>query len=626
MQNILKYKIARNFSTRNGSLVYPDRFVNYFLKPDYYAYQDNSLIIEKIFNNNFTECILAPQNYGKTFSLETMKYFLSSNNLVEEKVDKSSRYNFFKNLKIQNWNDFNAHFANYPVVSFDFSTLDCSSHTDNLEKFRYMVALQYEQVLQYLHKEEYSKKITSVDVKLIEEFFEGFKTSNETYLINSCKNIGKILLKLTNQNPFYLIDDYDYPLLNSYNLGFYEETLNFLQAFVNIVFKNNNFINKTIITGANLMENQILFSPLNRVNYNFYDDKNPYSSFYHDRGGKHNDSGLKILYKNFNKDMVNTKTICELLNKCENFTSDKKTQQGTQSNLLNRESIDLSQNLHKKFTSQNIFNFLNYNGYLNSKGNITGQVQAQNLKETFEIPLPADLMHSFHEKLNYAYYYYFENQKIDQFFDYLKKLFEFVNKNVKSNTVPNLLPESPLSFRNEKEFETYLIDVMTIDMANNAQKNKILSIDDDENTKVSENLKQFSLITNEHKNFAIFLKANKLKSERGKGIGKTNIENQGEEIKEDIQGPEELMNNPNLKGKQSSNKKKIPNFQPTSAPSLQEKLNKLNEEALASVDKQEAIDFLMKISSEYEKAYFISVSNFQRKIEYGIEIVKLEKE
>jgi hypothetical protein len=622
MQNILKNKITRNFSTRHNSHVYPDRFVNYFLKPDFYTYQDNSLIIEKIFNNNFTECILAPKNYGKTFSLETMKYFLSSNNLVEEKVEKSSRYNFFKNLKIQQWNDFNAHFANYPVVSFDFSTMDCSSHVDNLEKFRNMVELQYEQVLQYLNKEEYSKKLTSVDAKQIEEFFEEFKNSNETYLINACKNMGKILLKLTHQNPFYLIDDYDFPLLNSYNLGFYEETLNFLQTFINIVIKNNNFINKTIITGVNLMENQILFSPLNKVNYNYYDEKNSYSSFYQDRGGKQSDRGLKILFKNVNKDTVNTKTICEILNKCETFSSEKKSEQNASTNLLIRQSIDLSQNPHKKFTSQNIFNFLNFNGYLNTKGNLTGQTEAQNLKESLEIPHPADLVHSFDDKLNYAYYSLLETEKVDQYFDYLKKLFEFVNRNVKSNTISNLLPESPLSFRNEKDFETYLIDIITIDMTNNPQKYKILSIEDDENTKFSENLKQFSLITFEHKNFAIFLKANKLKFNKNK-TGKAS----GEEVKgEDLQGPEELMNNPNLKGKQSSNKKKLSYFQPSSGPTIQEKLNKLNEEALNSIDKQEAVDLLMKMSTEFEKAYFISVSNFQKKMEYGIEIVKLEKE
>lgn len=644
MQRLLYSNSIRKFSSKSG--VYPDRFVNYFLKPEFYTYQDNSQIIEKIFNNNFTECILAPQGYGKTFSMETLKYFLSCNSLIEEKVDKQTRYNFFKNLKVHNWTEFNSHFANYPVISLNFSELDCSSHLENLEKFRFMVALQFEQVLQFLNKEENSP-LTTIDLKSIDEFFANFKSYNETHLLNACKSLGKILLKTTHQNPFYLIDDYDFPLINSLNKGFYEETLNFLQNFVNIVMKNNNFLNKTLITGVNLIESKRLFASIGNMSFHHYDEKNNFSQFLHVRGkNTYPNKNLKFFFSNVLRDIPNIKSIADLHFKSTNFTGNKNssnnsnlskdsvnttnnTPNNIQSNLINnqanpflpnKESIELSSNNQNKFTTQNIYNLLNYNGYIDMKGNIRSQDHAQSIKEAITVPEPNDLIYTFDEKLNFAYFSLLERGNVDQYFEYIKRLFDFVDKNIKSGLRSGLLPEYPISFRNTKELESYFIDIMTIDMANNIEKIKIFSVEDDETTKLSQNLKSFSLITYDHKHFAIFLKANKLKRDSKE---KSQIENDQEDVQ--TQAPEELLNNPNLNANPKNTSQKKKNFfGPSSGPSLQEKLIKLNEESLTSISKEEAIKFLIKISSEYNKVFFVSISNNMRKIEYSMDIVNLE--
>jgi translation initiation factor RLI1 len=196
-----------------------------------------------------------------------------------------------------------------------------------------------------------------------------------------------------------------------------------------------------------------------------------------------------------------------------------------------------------------------------------------------------------------------------------------VSKTSKSKNPPmsSLLPDLNLSFRNDKEFEDYLIDILTTDLSNsNNDHIKIFSIDDDDMTKISNQLKKFTLITYEKQNFAVFIRGSKYKKSKESGV----IGNLNSTGKVEI---DEMLNNPNLNLNHVNSPKKN-FFVKTNTTDIANELKKINESNLSSINKQEAIDFLFKISAEYETVFFISMSNYQKQIDYVLEIVKLERE
>jgi hypothetical protein len=666
-KHLLRRTLNKNFCTSTASInkVYPERFVNYFLKPNHYNYLDNTKFMENIFDNNFTELILAPENHGKTFNMETLKYFLSSNEFIEEKVTREDRLNFFKKTNLfKESNFFNMHFAKYPVITINLRELDQNDYKDNIEKFKFLVALQFEQVLQFIKGEQKETKdnLTYIDMKNIEEFFSNYKNYSENHLINSCKDLGKFLLKITKQNPFMIIDDYDFPLLNAYKKGYYEETLNFMQNFINVAIKNNNFINKSIITGVNLLEQKRLFSQLNNMTVFNYDQEigNKYFKYFGEKEISNNllntpyeksqNLHLKSLFQNVINDKRiqgthGMKVLADLKNKVENFEKSENTNSNSNSNInsnhqfhelssnILNESIELSNNLSNSSENANnpnyLYTYLHYNGLLTKFYEIKNSFSAQVINQSLPgLENPNDQNLEFNKKLTFAYYAYLMNKRLENYLDYLKNLFEFATIQTKKNktSLNPLLPENSIVFRSDKDFEDYLIDIMSEDMTSSDSEHiKIFSIDDDDMTKISDQLKKFTLIVYEKQNFAIFLKGSKYK----KPVGKENINiinNLNAVNKVEI---DEMLNNPNLSHTHhttTSSVKKSNFIKKAPSVDISQELKKINEQNLASINKQEAINFLWKISSEYDTVFFISMSNYQKQIDYLLEIVKLEKE
>ena len=54
--------------------------------------------------------------------------------------------------------------------------------------------------------------------------------------------LTKLLYKYYNQKVVVLIDEYDYPIMNSYEKGYYNEMRDFLKAFYGDVLKTNEYL------------------------------------------------------------------------------------------------------------------------------------------------------------------------------------------------------------------------------------------------------------------------------------------------------------------------------------------------------------------------------------------------
>ena len=82
-------------------------------------------------------------------------------------------------------------------------------------------------------------------------------------LINSLKILSKMLYIYYNRPAILLIDEYDVPLQTAYVEGYYDEAVKFLKSFYNTTFKDNQYLEKTVLTGVSRIAKESLFSGMN---------------------------------------------------------------------------------------------------------------------------------------------------------------------------------------------------------------------------------------------------------------------------------------------------------------------------------------------------------------------------
>ena len=70
------------------------------------------------------------------------------------------------------------------------------------------------------------------------------------------------------------LDEYDVPLQNAYVEGYYEEGIKFFKTFYGVTFKDNPYLEKTILTGVSRVAKESIFSGANNFHvYTVLDDE-----------------------------------------------------------------------------------------------------------------------------------------------------------------------------------------------------------------------------------------------------------------------------------------------------------------------------------------------------------------
>ena len=96
---------------------------------------------------------------------------------------------------------------------------------------------------------------------------------------NSIKKQYKIIKQIFKQalqqsQSCYFLDEYDVPLQNAYVEGYYEEGIKFFKTFYGVTFKDNPYLEKTILTGVSRVAKESIFSGANNFHvYTVLDDE-----------------------------------------------------------------------------------------------------------------------------------------------------------------------------------------------------------------------------------------------------------------------------------------------------------------------------------------------------------------
>lgn len=83
---------------------------------------------------------------------------------------------------------------------------------------------------------------------------------DEITLKNSIKILSEYLSRHFDKPVMLFLDEYDVPLQNAYLQGYYDEAVQFFKTFYGTTFKDNSYLEKTVITGVSRVAKESIFS------------------------------------------------------------------------------------------------------------------------------------------------------------------------------------------------------------------------------------------------------------------------------------------------------------------------------------------------------------------------------
>ena len=222
------------------------------INEDYY-YVDKTMLIEELLINRAPVTLFTrPRRFGKTLNMSMIKYFFDVKNKEENRK-------LFENLKIYN-SEYMSEQGKYPVIFISLKDLKGDTWEkcfENLKKTMYKIFNKYEFVrekLNIVEKRQFDKIWEMRDSK------QSFKTS--------LLDLSNYLNKYYGEKVIILIDEYDAPIINAFDKGYYNEAMNFFQTFYSSALKTNNSLKYGILTGITRVIKEGMFSGLNNLYVN----------------------------------------------------------------------------------------------------------------------------------------------------------------------------------------------------------------------------------------------------------------------------------------------------------------------------------------------------------------------
>lgn len=220
---------------------------------NYYFVDKTDFIRELIDGHSQVTLITRPRRFGKTLNMSMLSWFFS---ITQEKQSR----NLFAGLAIEKAGvDYMKHRGQYPVLFFslkDFSSLTWEQMQNEWRLFLQDLFLQY----------DFLRDTSKVQPELVERFQN--LVEGKANLENMSK-ASALLLRIMHQyygkKVILLLDEYDAPIEQAWENGFYKEGIAFMKQFLGSALKGNSDLEFAILTGVLRVAKESIFSGLNNL-------------------------------------------------------------------------------------------------------------------------------------------------------------------------------------------------------------------------------------------------------------------------------------------------------------------------------------------------------------------------
>ena len=219
-------------------------------RKDFY-FIDKSLYIKDIIDNaSKVVLVTRPRRFGKTLNMSMLRYYFD----IKCKDSKE----LFEGLKIMEQEEkYTSKLGYYPCIYITLKDVQDENYENMLLNLKTAVLDMYQEHRYLLE----SEKIYPEEKEKITEIL--FCRENEVLLKNSIRELSKYLSRHYDRPVMLLVDEYDVPLQNAYVEGYYDKAVKFFKTFYGTTFKDNPYLEKTVITGVSRVAKESIFSGAN---------------------------------------------------------------------------------------------------------------------------------------------------------------------------------------------------------------------------------------------------------------------------------------------------------------------------------------------------------------------------
>ena len=218
------------------------------VREDYYYVDKTQLIEELLINRAPVTIFTRPRRFGKTLNMSMIKYFFDVKNKEENKK-------LFENLKIYN-SEYMSEQGKYPVIFISLKDLKGDTWEECLKRLKLFIFDLYAE-FEYIRE-----KMNEWDKRKFEKVL--YEKEDVDYIM-SLKFLSDSLYKYYGEKVIILIDEYDAPIINAFDKGYYNEAVNFFQTFYSSALKTNSSLKYGILTGITRIIKEGIFSGLNNL-------------------------------------------------------------------------------------------------------------------------------------------------------------------------------------------------------------------------------------------------------------------------------------------------------------------------------------------------------------------------
>lgn len=228
-----------------------------------YYYIDKTKLIEDILHyrakvNLFTR----PRRFGKTLNMSMIKYFFDIENKEENRK-------LFDGLNISESEHMQEQ-GQYPVIYISFRNMEEVSWENSHIAIRQLISNMYDE-FKFIREEMDERELFYFDNVWFNKDIADWK--------GSLKALTKYLYEYYGEKAVVLIDEYDTPIIQAYQEGYYKQAISFFKKFYGDAMKDNEYLQFGIMTGILRIAKEGIFSGLNNLKVNnIFSEK--YSEYY----------------------------------------------------------------------------------------------------------------------------------------------------------------------------------------------------------------------------------------------------------------------------------------------------------------------------------------------------------
>ena len=204
---------------------------------DYYFVDKTRFIAKLIDRGDKVTLCTRPRRFGKTLILSMLMYFFSIENADKNRL-------LFKDLEIAHMDQtYMNQQGTFPVIFISFKEIYCTDFNAFIKGISSKLSTVYKQFRYILD----SDRMLEIDK---EDFFEIYmKKAPPESLCYALQKLTEFLHQYYDKEVVVLVDEYDYPVIQAWQNGFYDECIDFMKILLGSCLKDNDFLNFAVMTG-----------------------------------------------------------------------------------------------------------------------------------------------------------------------------------------------------------------------------------------------------------------------------------------------------------------------------------------------------------------------------------------